>query len=50
MKKENRLPLPSNPATGTGAVLPDHGPRDLKWGTLRAAITQLGIDWNAFIA
>jgi predicted RNA binding protein YcfA (HicA-like mRNA interferase family) len=39
-----------NPASGQGTVLPDHGSRDLKLGTLRAAIRQLGIDWSEFEA
>jgi predicted RNA binding protein YcfA (HicA-like mRNA interferase family) len=38
-----------NPATGAGAVLPDHGTRDLATGTLRAAVRQLGLDWSAFL-
>ena len=29
-------------------MLPDWGRRDLKIGTLRSAIRQLGIDWNDF--
>ena len=29
-------------------VLPDHGGKDLKFGTLRAAVRQLGLDWTAF--
>ena len=37
-----------NPATGRSTVLPDWGGRDLKSGTLRAAVRQLGIDWSAF--
>ena len=37
-----------NPATGGATVVPDHGPKDLKPGTLRAAVRQLGIDWRAF--
>ena len=37
-----------NPATGNAAVLPDWGAKDLRTGTLRAAIAQLGIDWEAF--
>jgi hypothetical protein len=28
--------------------MPDHGSRDLKIGTLRAAIRQLGVDWAQF--
>lgn len=37
-----------NPETQQATVLPDWGSRDLKLGTVRAAIRQLGIDWNAF--
>lgn len=39
-----------NPATGRATVLPDWGGKDLKLGTLRAAVRQLGIDWVAFEA
>jgi len=37
-----------NPATGRATVLPDWGGKDLKLGTVRAAVRQLGIDWEAF--
>jgi predicted RNA binding protein YcfA (HicA-like mRNA interferase family) len=37
-----------NPATNRSAVVPDHGGKDLKLGTLRAAVRQLGLDWTAF--
>jgi mRNA interferase HicA len=37
-----------NPNTRQATVLPDWGSRDLKIGTLRAAIRQLGIDWEIF--
>ncbi len=37
-----------NPITQQVTVLPDWGDRDLKLGTLRAAIRQLGIDWEVF--
>ncbi|WP_145282570.1 type II toxin-antitoxin system HicA family toxin [Pirellulimonas nuda] len=37
-----------NPIAGRSAVLPDHGGKDLKVGTLRAAVRQLGLDWEAF--
>jgi predicted RNA binding protein YcfA (HicA-like mRNA interferase family) len=37
-----------NPATGTAATVPDWGARDLRLGTLRAAIRQLGLDWQDF--
>ncbi len=37
-----------NPATGRATVLPDWGAKDLKLGTVRAAVRQLGIDWAEF--
>ncbi|MGH9426183.1 MAG: type II toxin-antitoxin system HicA family toxin [Terriglobia bacterium] len=37
-----------NPATQKVAMLPDWGSKDLKTGTLRAAVKQLGIDWDDF--
>ncbi len=37
-----------NPATGQATVVPDRGAKDLKRGTLRAIVRQLGIDWRAF--
>jgi predicted RNA binding protein YcfA (HicA-like mRNA interferase family) len=37
-----------NPATGQATVVPDWGGRDLKTGTIRAAVRQLGLDWNEF--
>ncbi|AMV25670.1 YcfA-like protein [Gemmata sp. SH-PL17] len=37
-----------NPTTNRSTVLPDWGSNDLKTGTLRAAVRQLGIDWDAF--
>jgi mRNA interferase HicA len=37
-----------NPATSRSTVVPDWGSRDLKIGTLRGAVRQLGIDWAAF--
>jgi len=30
------------------AVLPDWGSRDLKTGTLRATLKQLGLEWEEF--
>ena len=39
-----------NPVTGRATVLPDWGARDLKLGTLHAALRQLGIDWDTFDA
>jgi hypothetical protein len=41
------LPIP-NPATGGRTTLPDWGPRDLKGGTLRAAVRELGLAWQVF--
>jgi predicted RNA binding protein YcfA (HicA-like mRNA interferase family) len=38
----------TNPAAKRSTVLPDHGGRDLKLGTVRAAVRQLGLDWSAF--
>jgi predicted RNA binding protein YcfA (HicA-like mRNA interferase family) len=38
-----------NPATDRASVVPDWGGRDLKLGTVRAAVRQLGIDWDAFV-
>ncbi len=37
-----------NPATDRFAPLPDWGSKDLKVGTLRAVVRQLGLDWDAF--
>jgi predicted RNA binding protein YcfA (HicA-like mRNA interferase family) len=37
-----------NPATQHTTVVPDWGSRDLKLGTVRAAVRQLGLDWQAF--
>lgn len=37
-----------NPASSRSTVLPDHGSKDLKLGTLRAAVKQLGLDGTAF--
>jgi len=37
-----------NPATDRIASLPDWGSKDLKVGTLRAVVRQLGLDWKAF--
>jgi mRNA interferase HicA len=38
-----------NPSTQRGTVLPDWRGKDLKVGTVRTAVRQLGIDWDAFI-
>jgi predicted RNA binding protein YcfA (HicA-like mRNA interferase family) len=37
-----------NPATEGFASIPDWGSRDLKIGTLRHIISQLGLDWETF--
>lgn len=37
-----------NPATNRRTILPDWGKKDLKTGTLHAAVRQLGLDWDAF--
>ena len=39
-----------NPATDPATVVPDWGGRDLKLGTVRAVIRQLGIEWAQFQA
>ncbi len=37
-----------NPAGGQIAPLPDWGAKDLKIGTLKAVIRQLGLNWDEF--
>jgi predicted RNA binding protein YcfA (HicA-like mRNA interferase family) len=37
-----------NPNTQRATVVPDWGGRDLKLGTVRSAVRQLGIDWQDF--
>jgi len=37
-----------NPATEQATILPDWGRKDLKIGTIRAVVRQLGLDWNTF--
>ena len=37
-----------NPATGRIAPLPDWGNADLKLGTVRAVVRQLGLEWDGF--
>jgi mRNA interferase HicA len=37
-----------NPATGRSTIFPDWGGKDLKLGTVRAAVRQLGLDWSEF--
>jgi predicted RNA binding protein YcfA (HicA-like mRNA interferase family) len=39
-----------NPATGGRTTRPDWGSRDLKVGTLSAAVRELGLAWQAFEA
>lgn len=39
-----------NPANDRSTVVPDWGGRDLKLGTVRAAVRQLGLEWDQFIA
>ena len=37
-----------NPTTGRATVVPDWGGKDLKLGTVRAVVRQLGIEWSDF--
>ena len=37
-----------NPASGRGTVIPDWGNKDLKIGTVRGILKQLGIDQHDF--
>lgn len=37
-----------NPTTGGYVSIPDWGPKDLKIGTLRHIVRELGLDWEAF--
>lgn len=37
-----------NPVTGRIAPVPDWGGKDLKLGTLRRIVRQLGLDWGTF--
>lgn len=37
-----------NPAANRSTSVPDHGSKDIKLGTLRAVVRQLGLDWNDF--
>jgi mRNA interferase HicA len=37
-----------NPDTQKVTSLPDWGSKDLKLGTVRAVIRQLGVEWSAF--
>jgi mRNA interferase HicA len=38
-----------NPVTGKSTVVPDWGGGDLKVGTVRAVVRQLGLDWDLFL-
>ena len=37
-----------NPATRQGTTIPDLGPKELKVGTLHAAVDQRGLTWKDF--
>jgi predicted RNA binding protein YcfA (HicA-like mRNA interferase family) len=37
-----------NPASQRTAAIPDWGSRDIKLGTLRAAVRQMAIEWRDF--
>ena len=37
-----------NPTLNTKTTVPDWGSKDLKLGTLRSAIKDLGLDWEEF--
>jgi hypothetical protein len=37
-----------NPATDRTTVVPDRGGDALKWGTIRAVVRQLGLEWSDF--
>jgi len=37
-----------NPVTERATVVPDWGSKDLKMGTVRAAVRQLGLEWQTF--
>ena len=38
-----------DPISQQATIIPDWGNRDLKLGTIRAAVRQLGIDWQRFL-
>jgi len=38
-----------NPTSGGATVVPDWGRKDLKLGTVRSVVRDLGIDWEAFL-
>ena len=37
-----------NPTLNAKAIVPDWGSKDLKTGTLRSAVKDLGFDWEEF--
>jgi len=37
-----------NPKNDQGTVVPDRGSKELKLGTVRAVVRQLGIEWSEF--
>jgi mRNA interferase HicA len=37
-----------NPSRNAKAIVPDWGSKDLKVGTLRSAVKDLGFDWEEF--
>ena len=37
-----------HPKTGKATAVPDWGSKDLKTGTVRSVVRQLGIDWQDF--
>ncbi|MBV8607047.1 MAG: type II toxin-antitoxin system HicA family toxin [Singulisphaera sp.] len=37
-----------NPVTGNSTIVPDWGGDDLKLGTIRGAVRQLGLSWDEF--
>ena len=37
-----------NPVTGNLTIVPDWGGDDLKLGTIRGAVRQLGLSWDEF--
>ena len=39
-----------NPLTGGSAVVPDYGGRDLRVGTIRAVLRNLGVGWEEFLS
>lgn len=39
-----------DPVEGRSTIVPDWGGRDLKLGTVRSVVRQLGLDWDRFEA